>query len=335
MVLRRNHLAKLLAESLAVVFSGGIGFAADSTGISLILFPEIAALAFDVFSRPRGKWASQPLRLVITPTITAVLGVIVTRRWEYGAISITAITLLSLLAIRLLQSNIGAAISAGVLPMVLGVTSWEYPIAIFSGLVALAAALTLWKQSDYHIYLSEGNKENLIIGVAETPPKDPYWIFALIGFVAVSGMVAQATNLRFILFPPLIVVAYELFGHPNLPGWMSRPVLFPVVCFLTASIGMFASTAFHAGFWGVSLTMLSSIAIFRAFKVHMPPALAVGVIPFIITHPNFWYPISVSLGASALIASTSVYAFIKRRRDRLKPRDDMGQAQGGRSRGIG
>jgi hypothetical protein len=147
-LLRRENLAKLFAEFLAAMFSGGIGFAADTTEISLILFPEIAALAFDVFSRPRGKWATQPLRLIITPTITAALGVIVTRHWEYGAIAITAITLLSLVTIKLLRSNIGAAISAGVLPIVLGTTSWVYPVAIFSGLVVLAATLTLWKQFD-------------------------------------------------------------------------------------------------------------------------------------------------------------------------------------------
>lgn len=312
-LLRRENLAKLFAEFLAVMFSGGIGLAADTTGISLILFPEIAALSFDVFSRPRGKWATQPLRLIITPTITAALGVIVTRHWEYGAIAITAITLLSLVTIKLLRSNIGAAISAGVLPMVLGATSWVYPVAIFSGLVVLAATLTLWKQFDPHIYLSEGKKESQIIDAAETPPKDKFWIFALTGFVLVSGAAAQATDLRFLLFPPLIVVAYELFGHPELPGWMSRPVLFPLVCFLTASVGMFANSTLHVGFLGVSFTMVCSIAILRAFKVHMPPALAVGLIPFVIVHPTFWYPISVSLGASALIASASVYTSIKRR----------------------
>jgi hypothetical protein len=106
-LLRRENLAKLFAEFLAVMFSGGIGLAADTTGISLILFPEIAALSFDVFSRPRGKWATQPLRLIITPTITAALGVIVTRHWEYGAIAITAITLLSLVTIKLLRSILG------------------------------------------------------------------------------------------------------------------------------------------------------------------------------------------------------------------------------------
>jgi hypothetical protein len=34
--------------------------------------------------------------------------------------------------------------------------------------------------------------------------------------------------------------------------------------------------------------------------VHMPPALAVGVLPFVITAPDIWYPTSVGIGTVAL-----------------------------------
>jgi hypothetical protein len=46
--------------------------------------------------------------------------------------------------------------------------------------------------------------------------------------------------------------------------------------------------------------MLCSIAILRAFKVHMPPALAVGLLPFVMTAPNMRYAISVGIGTVAL-----------------------------------
>jgi ABC-type polysaccharide/polyol phosphate export permease len=61
---------------------------------------------------------------------------------------------------------------------------------------------------------------------------------------------------------------------------------------------------------GVTVTMLCSIAILRMFKVHMPPALAVGLIPFVIVHPTISYPISVLFGAAALIVSTRAYSLI-------------------------
>jgi hypothetical protein len=311
-LLRHQSATRVFAEFLAVSLVGGIGLTVDKTSITLFLFPEIAALSYDVFTRPRGKWASQPIRLVTTPTIAAILGVLITRHWEYSALAATVIALLSLLVIKLLRSNIGAAISAGVLPLALGVTSWGYPAAILAGLVGLAIALTLWKRLDFHCYLIEGGEEKRSTRTAEDPPRDRFEIFALTGFVFTLGVVAQATGLRFLLFPPLIVVAYELFGHPDRSGWTSQPVLFPLVCFLTACLGWLASTGFHTVFWGATITMLCSIAILRIFKVHMPPALAVGLIPFVIVHPTFWYPISVFLGAAALIASATAYNSFRR-----------------------
>jgi hypothetical protein len=97
------------------------------------------------------------------------------------------------------------------------------------------------------------------------------------------------------------VMAYEVFGHPEVPGWMARPALFPLVCFLTASTGLVACLTLHATVSGVALTMICSIGILRAFKVHMPPALAVGILAFVIKTPNVWYPISVGIGAIALM----------------------------------
>ena len=50
-----RYTTRLFAEFLAVAFVGGIGLTVDRTGISLILFPEIAALSYDVFTRPHGN----------------------------------------------------------------------------------------------------------------------------------------------------------------------------------------------------------------------------------------------------------------------------------------
>jgi len=46
-------------------------------------------------------------------------------------------------------------------------------------------------------------------------------------------------------------------------------------------------------FQRVALTMICSIGILRAFKVHMPPALAVGILAFVIKTPNFYESIHV------------------------------------------
>jgi hypothetical protein len=139
-----------------------------------------------------------------------------------------------------------------------------------------------------------------VIDALKTYPRDRFWVVTLLTFVLLLGVPAQLTGLRFILFPPLIVMAYELFGHPEVPGWMARPVLLPFVCVLTATIGVLARHSFRASFVGVMLTTICSVAILRAFKLHMPPALAVGLLPFVMAAPNFEYPASVGIGTVAL-----------------------------------
>jgi hypothetical protein len=299
---RNRPTARFLAEVLVVSYMGAVALAAHLTGIYLLLFPELAALSHDVMTRPQGKWASQPWRIVLTPTLTAVVGLFMTRHTNYGAISIALVVLASLLIIKLLRSAIGPAISAGALPMVLNEKSWMYPAAIFLGLMGLGATLWIWRRygplfdtpSDY------SRNDSRVIDELETYSHDRFWVITLLAFVLLLGVPAQLTGLRFILFPPLIVMAYELFGHPEIPGWMARPALFPLVCVLTASVGVAACHLCRSSVIGVMLTVLCSIAILRAFKVHMPPALAVGLLPFVMTAPNIRYPISVGIGTVAL-----------------------------------
>src|SRR5258708_11273220 len=144
-ITRNRPTAKFLAEMLVVSYMGIIAFAAHLTGIYLLLFPELAALSHDVLTRPQGKWASQPWRIVLTPTLTVIVGLFVTRNESYGAISVALVVTASLL-IKLLKSAIGPAISAGALPMVLNERSWMYPAAIFVGLVGLVATLWIWRR---------------------------------------------------------------------------------------------------------------------------------------------------------------------------------------------
>jgi hypothetical protein len=56
------------------------------------------------------------------------------------------------------------------------------------------------------------------------------------------------------------------------------------------------------------VTMLCSIAILNIFKVHMPPALAVGILPFVMKAPNRRYPISVLMGTIGLMSYFWAYS---------------------------
>jgi hypothetical protein len=291
----------VIAEVLAIAFMGCIAAAAKITGVSLLLFPELAALSHDVLTRPQGQWASQPIRLIATPTLTATAGLIVTRHAHYGAVPILAIVLASLTVIWLLRSSIGPAISAGVLPIAVDERHWMYPVAICLGLLGLSALSWIWQRWGFGmVAMSERVTAESVDEVLETMSDDRFGLLLLLAFVLCLALAGQSTGLHLILFPPLIVMAYEIFGHPELPGWMKRPTLFPVVCFFTASLGLFACRYWGAGAVSVVATVAISIVLLRTFQMHMPPALAVGLLPFVMKAPDFWYPISVAIGTTTL-----------------------------------
>jgi hypothetical protein len=304
------------AELLAVIFMGAVALAAQTTGFMLLLFPELAALSHDIMTRPYGKWGSQPLRLVLTPTLTAIVGIFFTRRLPFGALGIALIVTFSLVIIKLMRSTIVAAISAGVLPMALSERSWRYPLAIFVDCALLVLLFLLWKHyaAPTDPAQQSETKASKVLDSLKGISHDRFWGLGLMIFVVALGIAAQATDLRFLPFPPLIVMAYELFGHPEVPEWMRRPVLFPVVCLLTASIGLLTHHFIHANFVAVMLTFLCSVGILSFFDLHMPPALAVGLLPFVIRLPDYRFPLSVLLGTLSLGLYFSGYKRLRRRR---------------------
>lgn len=55
------------------------------------------------------------------------------------------------------------------------------------------------------------------------------------------------------------------------------------------------------------LGMAIGIIVLRVLKIHMPPALAVGLLPLIIHSPGIKYPVSVSIGTVALMLAFLFY----------------------------
>ncbi len=51
----------LAAAVVATVYIAFIAAVAGATGAFYIMFPELGALAYDVFGRPRGRWSNSPL----------------------------------------------------------------------------------------------------------------------------------------------------------------------------------------------------------------------------------------------------------------------------------
>lgn len=129
--------ADLLAELATMIFIGVLALLAQASGFIYILFPELGALSYDVLRRPHGTWAQAPTMLVATPMLAGLLGTLVTQHSTYTPLSVLIIVGGVVAIIAALRSPVAPAISAGLLPLALGITSWWYPVSLLIGLTML------------------------------------------------------------------------------------------------------------------------------------------------------------------------------------------------------
>lgn len=286
---------RIAAELIGLIYIAIIAGIASATGLFYVMFPELGALSHDVFTRPHGTWAGAPILLVITPLLTALIGIFFTRLLPYGYISVLLTVGGAVMVIVALDSPIAPAISAGLLPLVLGVRSWWYPPAILLGTILLALFSIPWKRIAGS-RLAVRSAADLIDDAVESPPAGRYWIVALMTFVAAAVSVVKLTGLRFVLFPPLVVIGFEMLGHPTICPWAKRPWWLPVACFLTAVGGLLSWRWLGVGPLAAGLSMGWGILVLRVFDLHMPPAIAVALLPQVMDSPTIAYPFAVGIG---------------------------------------
>lgn len=296
---------RLLMEAVAVCY---IVVAAQCDGRHYLFFPGLAALAYDVLTRPWGKWASQPARLVLTPSLGAVAGVWVARQFPYHGVTVVALVTLCLLVVAALKSNIAPTIAAGVLPLVLGIKSWVYPASIAVSLVVLLCLLLPWQRYCRRGYRWAGAAAATNLDdVLETPPGGRAWLVPFYAFVTVMAICAEASGLRLLLFPPLIVIAYAMFAHPESCPWAGKPIALLAACSLISTAGWLVVSLWGKGGFAAGCAMVFGIVVLRILRFHMPPALAIGLLPLVIGSRSIEFPVSVTIGAAALTLAYLLY----------------------------
>lgn len=304
----------ILGEVVTVAYIASIAKVANITGVAYVLFPELAALAYDVFTRPKGTWARAPVMLVITPAIAAVPGILIERSMDYGFQSVLLSVAASLILIKALRSPIAPAISAGLLPIVLQEGSWWYPVAILFGTALLVGSLFLYRK--FFIKTSPG--EPHWVGFAEAdvieqPPRQYAWLPFFLAFLLIAIQLVKLTGLRFILFPPLVVIGYEMFAHSNSCPWAYKPLVLPIVCTLAAFGGTAAILLLGASPFSAMIAVAAALAVCRVFSLYIPPAAAVSLLPFVTSHPNFMLPLAVGAGTTLLGLSFYSYRLLFQR----------------------
>ena len=278
------------------------------TGVDYVLFPELGALAHDVFTRPRGNWARAPGMLILTPVLTALAGLLCARNLPFGVLSVLLCTLASIAIVVVLRSPITPAISAGLLPLVFDIQSWWYLPAILFGTVLLAVLSLFQRRCDSHnpdtrVAAAPDGAEN---GLAK-PPNPYMWAPFFTIFLLIDTLLAVQTGWRAVLVPPLVVMGFEIFAHADHCPWVKRPMILPVACVLTASIGVLLSAALGSGPLAAGCAVILAVMVLGFVALHIPPAIAIGLIPLLIDTGGVYYPLAVGLGTTVLSLSFIAY----------------------------
>jgi len=302
--------SKLIGELVALAYISVIASIAFASGAAFVLFPELGALSHEIFTRPAGKWASAPLLLVITPVLTGVIGIGFTRLLPYGYLSVLLTVGGAVASILLLKSPIAPAISAGLLPLVLGVKSWWYPPSIFLGTAMLAVLSLLWRRFILAGAPLETRARKSNDAEATKAPGGYYWIPALFAFIVFAVFIVKLTGLRFILFPPLIVIGFEMLSDSANCPWANRPLRLPIACFLAAAGGLACFKLMGGGPITAACAMLWGILVLRALDLHMPPVLAVALLPLVMNAPGIGYPCAVGIGTLLMALWYLLYQYV-------------------------
>ncbi len=304
----------LIGELVSIVFLGGIAKAATHPATTYLLFPELAALAYDIFARPAGIWAKSPFMVAATPVCTALAGLLISRTMQYHLWSIGLCIATAMLIIRSLRSPVAPAISASLLPLTLGVTSWLYPalIAVGTGLLAVLSIGYNRRFPDQvrgkpRVITDDEDDE------MERSPQRFGWALPFLAFLLLCYGMGALTGLRLILFPPLVVIAFEMFAHADVCPWAARPVALPAACTVKAAAGLCAHAAFGPGPASVVAAILIGIVALRVLRLHVPPALAIGLLPQIMERPGWSFVLSVATGTLTLTATFLFAQAVSRR----------------------
>jgi hypothetical protein len=375
----------VFAAFAAAIFVGGIAATAIATGLMSLLFPEMGALAHDVFTRPAGSWSRSPVYLAITPSLTAVLGLLIAQHLPYGYLAVFLAVGASILTLEVTRSPIGPSISAALLPVVFNQQSWWYPAGVLAGASALAILSVLWRRSHgarlralkgefepgklrsdetesreaglnehksneteldesassrlardehkssgtalYGAELDEFELDEIELeepGSSELSSSNPgvfsFWkarpnpfsrarlrsgsgpieLLFMGLFLALAVFFVHLTGLHLLLYPPLAVIAFEMFTPKETVFGTRQPLLVLVACFLTAAGGSCAVKLLGVSLFAAILIMAFSSAILFLLRIHLPPAMAAGLIPLIVPHPSFTYPLAVASGTLLL-----------------------------------
>lgn len=281
--------------SIALIgFMAGLSYLVN---LPLLLFPEFGALSNCVITRPQHIWARSPYHLAIMPALTGCIGVLAARLLGYGVLSVLLVLIPSLIILNFLRSPILPALSSGLIPLVLNIPSWTYPLSVFSSCSLLAIIvyflgrrLKTPAQPEQSFRLFKGGWQ-----------RNSFHLFIFICFISAIAFIAQKIHQPILLFPPLAVLGFEIIFHTGKHPWRHFPVILSLIFFFCATGGLVAFSLCGRSVIGVVIAVSIAVCITFWRGLYVPTAIAVSLLPFVMPHVELIFPFEITFSVAMLL----------------------------------
>lgn len=264
--------------------------------LPLLLFPEFGALSNVVITRPAHIWARSPFHLALIPALTGFIGVLVLRWLGNGIFPVLLVLSTSVILLNFLKSPIIPALSSGLIPLVLNIPSWTYPVSVCLSCSILAIIVYARARRLKISYLPAPSFRLLAGGW----PRNAFHLLVFFGFIAAIALIAHISQRPIILFPPLAVLGFEILLHTGPHPWCRSPMALALLFFLCAAAGFVALSLCGHSVLGVAIAVSIAASVIFWRRLYVPPAIAVSLLPFVMQKVGPAFPFEISFSVIML-----------------------------------
>lgn len=300
-ILKQIRLERYL---FAVTMAFAMIVIAEISGEREIIFPEICALTIGAWISEQQPWMCNKRKMFFLVSIAALFGVLVTRYIPIPLIfQVCLCFAFTGFVLTATRTTLIPIISACILPVYLGTTSWIYPVSV--SIMTLIIITAQWLMERNHL-----------------KPKNEYtpcnfdlktqiikWAKLLIVF-AIIALIPFENHQIYFLAPPLIVTFTE-FSNTKSP-LRNKPLHIIGLMTLASATGCILREVLNL-YLHLPLTICATLACcilfftFDKIKTLFPPAGAILLIPMILkTDYLALLPFEVFIGATVLIFTAKI-----------------------------
>lgn len=297
----------LLRSSAVVLFLTVMAVVAEITNQREIIFPEAGALCVGLWLMPKAVWNVRIRQVPLLLTAAALIGLginlLLPVCFEVRfAVAFCTVALM----LRMVRCNMFPVVSAAMLPVLIGTTSWVYPVSVLTISLLLAVGRVWLPQTDRTEHHPYNWLHWLKLAAALCLFLAIEYVLTTLNSKLTPSNASHFTTLNYTMVPPLVVTMIEFANRKS--GFRERPWTIWGLIVAAAVVGTAAEWGLHRTI-GLPMavgTLLSAVAMLLLFRRFKPfaPALAIAMVPMILPDTALlWFPMLAAVGGAYFIGA--------------------------------